>query len=377
MTWHDQILYSPALRFKTGELEGIRELAPDVANCVLPRFIIPPRGDRDDAPQLPLQDEPCPDVGVRLAAHWQDRPLLLECSYILDEFGREQMPMWLSRMFGEARKRRAKVVPAAKLMDLGASEVRGFRSVLDQETGLAFALVLASSDLADNAVLSNISRALDGLGVSPRECAVVLDFSDADLSSPEMVEPIVRYGVELVQELGRWRRIVFQGTGFPEKNPAEDGGHHMVRRTEWLAWNRVIAADPSMFNDLTFGDYAADCAKMLAKKGGRAIPHLRYTCNETWLVQRGRKLTGSHKVVMGAVCRAIMSSGHFSGAGFSSADTGIAALAAGVGGAGTAATWRSFNTTHHITAVISALAKMRGGSIKIGPVPASQLQFAV
>lgn len=377
MTWHDQILYSPALRLKAGELEGVRQLATDVADCVLPRFIVPPRGDRDDAPELPLEDDRCPDVGVRLAAHWQDRPLLLDCSYILDEFGRERMPTWLPRMIGDARERRAKVVPAAKLVDLGAGDIQAFRSVLDQETGFAFALVLASGDLADTAVLSNIRRALDGLNVSPRECAIVLDFSDADLSSPDMAEPIIRYGVELVQELGPWRRIVFQGTGFPEKNPAEDGGHHMVRRTEWLAWNHVVAADPAMLDQLTFGDYAADCAKMATGRGGRAIPHLRYTCEEAWLVQRGRKLDGSRKAVMAAVCRAITASGHFSGAAFSSADTGIAALADGVGGAGTARTWRQFNTTHHITSVIAALARMRGSSIKAGSAPAAQLQFAV
>jgi hypothetical protein len=280
-------------------------------------------------------------------------------------------------MIGNARERRPKIIPAAKLADLGGGEVQAFRSVLDQETGLVFALVLASGDLADNAVLLTIRRVLDGLGVSPSECVMVIDFSDADLSSAEMAEPIIRYGVELVQELGPWRRIVFQGTGFPEKNPAEDGGRHMVRPTEWLAWNHVIAVDPSMFGQLTFGDYAADCAKMIAGKGGMAIPHLRYTCEENWLVQRGRKLSGSHKAVMGAVCRAIMGSGHFSGAGFSRADTAIAALADGVGGAGTATTWRQFNTTHHITAVVSALARMRGGSIKVGPAPAAQLQFAV
>lgn len=377
MNWHDQILYSPALRLKPGELEGVLQLAPDVADCVLPRFIIPPRGDRDDAPELPLDDEPCPDVGVRLTAHWQDRPHLLDCTYILDEFGRERMSIWLSRMIGLARERRAKVIPTAKLVDLGACETRAFRSVLDQDTGLAFALILNSGDLADTGVLSSMRRVLEELGVAPEECAVVIDFCDADLSSPEFAEPIIRYGVELVQEVGPWCRIIFQGTGFPEKNPAEDGGRCLVRRSEWLAWNHVIAADPSMLNQLTFGDYAADCAKMAAGKGGRAIPHLRYTCDEHWLVQRGRKLGGSNKAVMSAVCREIMTSGHYSGAGFSAADKGIEALANGIGGAGTAKTWRQFNTTHHITAVISSLLRMRGKSILVSPAPAAQLQLSV
>jgi hypothetical protein len=41
--------YVPALRMKAGELAGLRNLAPDVASRVLPRMIVPPREERDEA----------------------------------------------------------------------------------------------------------------------------------------------------------------------------------------------------------------------------------------------------------------------------------------------------------------------------------------
>jgi hypothetical protein len=59
---------------------------------------------------------------------------------------------------------------------------------------------------------------LDGLGISQGGCIMVFDFSYADLSSPEIAVPTIGHSAELVQELGPWRRIVFQGTGFPEKS---------------------------------------------------------------------------------------------------------------------------------------------------------------
>ena len=42
---------------KAGELEGVRQLAPDVANAVLPRFIVPPKKERTEA-------EPFQPIGV-------------------------------------------------------------------------------------------------------------------------------------------------------------------------------------------------------------------------------------------------------------------------------------------------------------------------
>ena len=377
MSLLEEILYCPALRMKNGELEGVRQLASDVADRVLPRFIVPPSGERDEEVKLDLGDQPFPDFGIRLAAHWQDRPMLLDCGHILDEYGRDRMSTWLPRMFADAREKRALAIPAAKLADLGAREISAFQSAMDVTSGAAFAILLSSADLADTALLAKIGQALDRLGTHPDECVVVIDFCDADLSSAELAEPIIRYGVELVQELGPWRLISFQGTGFPEKNPAADGGHHMVRRSEWLAWKQVVSVDPTMLDQLTFGDYAADCAKVAAGKGGIAIRHLRYTSEENWRVQRGRKASGSDKTIMGAVCQAIVSSGYFSGASFSAADAQISSLAKGEGGAGTASTWRQLNTTHHITVVVSDMVKMRGGSINAGPVPALQLDLAV
>jgi len=373
----EEILYCPALRMKNGELEGVRQLASDVADRVLPRFIVPPSGERDEEAKLELGDQPFPDFGIRLATHWQDRPMLLDCGHILDEFGRDRMSIWLPRMFADAREKRALVIPAARLADLGAREFPAFRSAMDVTSGAAFAFLLSSADLADTALLAKVRQALDGLGTDPNECVVVIDFGDADLSSAELAEPIIRYGVEIIQEVGTWRLISFQATGFPEKNPAADGGHHMVRRSEWLAWKHVVSVDPAMLGQLVFGDYAADCSKIAAGKGGMAIRHLRYTSEEYWRVQRGQKAGGSDKTIMGAVCQAILSSGHFSGAGFSAADAQISSLAKGQCGAGTASTWRQLNTTHHITVVVSDLVKMRGGSITARPLPALQLEFAV
>ena len=56
-------LYLPALRMKAGELQGVRDLASDVADGTLPRLIVPPMGDRDDSLQLKLYVVRCFETG--------------------------------------------------------------------------------------------------------------------------------------------------------------------------------------------------------------------------------------------------------------------------------------------------------------------------
>lgn len=108
-------LYSPSLRLKGGELEGVRQLAGDVARCILPRFIVPPRKERDTSTPLLIDVADVPDISAALATHWRERPALIDASYILNEYGRESMSTWLPDMFDRARSQGARVIPLALL----------------------------------------------------------------------------------------------------------------------------------------------------------------------------------------------------------------------------------------------------------------------
>jgi hypothetical protein len=73
--------YVPALRMKAGELAGLYHLAPDVADRVLPRMIVPPREERDEALQLQLfKTEDAPSIAGPLT-FWRNRSVLIEATY--------------------------------------------------------------------------------------------------------------------------------------------------------------------------------------------------------------------------------------------------------------------------------------------------------
>jgi hypothetical protein len=160
--------------------------------------------------------------------------------------------------------------------------------------------------------------------------------------------------------MGTWRQVIFQGTNYPDTNPAEPGGTHRVLRNEWSAWRKAVGFDPSTAEHMLFGDYAADCATMkFGGGGGRAIRHYRYTTSDAWRVERGDD-EGKDAVAMRAVCRRIVASGDFAGRSFSAADEFIFLTACGEAGPGTSTRWRAVNTTHHITRVVADIGGVRG-----------------
>lgn len=206
------------------------------------------------------------------------------------------------------------------------------------------------------------------LGLNAADCAVVADFAGAELSNFKIAAPIISGALETLQEIGAWRHIIFQGTHYPEVNPAKDGTAEIWPRNEWLAWREAVKFDPTTAEYMIFGDYAADCAKMeFGAGGGRAIRHIRYATPGAWRVQRAAK-EGKDVQRMHGVYKGIVDSGDFAGEGFSSADSFIANGAKDpTAGPGNSTTWRQLNTTHHIAQVVSDISKVRGISIKKAP----------
>ena len=320
MIQSEKVLYCPALRMKEGELNGLRELASDVAAHVIPRFIVPPLGERDEKQFGLFAPGKVPDIGGILAKVWFGRRAFIDLSYLLDEAGRTEAITWLPDIFGRARGMQLRAIPMAKLSDMNAHEIPAFKASIAGADKLKFALCVASGDLVRADFGTDIKSALAAVGLEASDCAVIADFSDADFSDPDPVAPIIGGALEQLQTLGNWQHIIFQGTYYPESNPADPGQGMLCPRNEWLAWRQAVNFDPTTADHLIFGDYAADSSKMVfGSKGGRPIPHYRYTTATSWLIERG-KASGGYLEVMQDVCKRVVNSGHFAGAVFSHAD---------------------------------------------------------
>ncbi|WP_186386088.1 beta family protein [Stappia sp. TSB10P1A] len=371
-------IYVPALRLKQGEYRGLQRLAPDVADKIIPHLVVPPPKERDpEKHRFLTKDEIVYETGRRIADHWKMRDAFLDVRFLFSEFGEAECVEWLPRMFDVARKAHAQPIPVLRLADALGPRAAAFRLALATEAATNVAIRVESGEV-DRELGGRLTAAVSALGVTPERCAVLADFSDADFSDALAVAGIAQAALEDLQGIGRWRHVVFQGTNYPEVNPAEPNGHMIIPRNEWLAWKEAIKLDGTSPEHLVFGDYGADSAKFEFKKasGGIPIRHYRYTTFDCWLVVRG-SAEGQAEAVMRDVCERILRSGKFAGRGFSSADDYIFKTAKGWDGPGNGSTWREINTTHHITRVVRDIGGIKGMTFTEATFsdPADQLSF--
>lgn len=363
-------IYVPVLRMKLGELDGLRLLQSNVADCIAPMLVVPPVKERTCGGQQALfpAGHGIPDVGGVLVKYWANRPVFIDPRVLFKEYGADKVVSWLPSLFSRARSQGVLAIPVASLTDLERIGVSAFKSAVSTITGLKFGLRIESGDLTDPSLDDRIRALMLNMALVASECSVFADFSDADLSDPSLVSPVIRAALEQLQAIGQWHLVVFLGTSYPEKNPAEPGKTIMQPRNEWHAWSEAVKFDPSTAEHMIFGDFAADCSKIeFSGKGGRPIPHIRYTAASNWLIVRGES-TGSTHEIMQEVFKRIVGSGDFAGPTFSDADAYIFHVACNrTLSAGNAATWRQLNTTHHITQVVADIAKVR--KIRISRLP--------
>ncbi len=357
------VIYVPVLRMKRGELDGLRLLRDDVSDCIAPLLIVPPANERHAESQSSLfpTGNGVPDVGGALMKYWQHRPVYVDPRVLFKECGVQESVNWLPELYSRAHSRGVHAIPVGSLDMLERLDAAAFKNSMPTDTSLKFGLRIQSGEMADPLLNERVRNALSNLGLVDSECTVFADFSDADLSEPSIVAPIIRGVLEQLQSFARWPAIVFLGTHYPDTNPATKPGQTVLHpRNEWRAWSEAVRFDPSTAEYMVFGDFAADSAKInFGGKGGRPIPHCRYTTESSWLVVRGDD-TGPTRKVMKAVFQRIVDSGEFSGPTFSQADSYIFDVArSNVSSAGSPTTWRQVNTTHHITRVVADIAAVR------------------
>jgi hypothetical protein len=205
---------------------------------------------------------------------------------------------------------------------------------------------------------------MKSLGINAADCEIFVDFSNLELGM-EDVGAVVNGTLDALSEIANWGCIVFQGSNFPTKNPAEAGKTAIVPRHEWTIFNEAMRDCDIPHARLGFSDFGADCGKInfpTRKSSAIAIPHVRYTTKTSTLVIRGAA-TGNQSERMVAVLKVLTAHPDFAGKAFSYADKRMWDTANRSATAGTASNWREWNMAHHILRVVTDLAAFTGVSL--------------
>jgi hypothetical protein len=271
------ISYSAALRAKAGEFIACRNLDEGIKDRLLPEFILPPLKARENDA---LSIDQVIEAQVRkISSSWGSRPCLLDLRFLHFDADGGLDASRVAQLLTHARSSRCSAIPIIDLTtDFYRVAAVGAHAKIAR-SGAALRVTLR--DLANPRLRQLIETQTSNLGISPDDCLIVLDLSDADLSHRDEFAKFASEWLFKLHEFGMWPRILLQATNYPLANPAPANGQRSISRSEWLIWLRILELDPKVREFVMFGDFGADNARIDFGASGRAITHLRYATDAT------------------------------------------------------------------------------------------------
>lgn len=351
--------YTPALRWKKGEMEALGSLDEASKERLLPHLIFPPLKARDLEEQRPLSRDEYGLIQIgRLQRFWGAGPCLIDFRFLeFEPSDKGSDAARINEFLVNSRKFGCRLIP---ILDARVDSYRaGALGAHIRNAHLNAAIRLSLDDLQNDNFQAMLDILVASTQASIGDCILILDFGDAVLSSvPAFAEFTGEWLIKL-RQFGMWGRVIVEASSYPRMNPANPNSETPVPRNEWNSWCQLAESDRDIFNSASFGDFGADHGEIDFDGGGRTITHLRYTTEREWIVGRGGSPTASHDGTIHTVAARLMASGGFMGADYSAGDEFIAACAAREA-IGNGSTWRWANMVHHMTLTASRVGELVG-----------------
>ena len=193
-----------------------------------------------------------------------------------------------------------------------------------------------------NTINSNLNTLLNTLEILPDKCHIVIDLKEigtTSLSTYDLVLPLILNNLNF---LDKWLSITIAGTSFPvDLSSVSKNSHRILARSEYSLWNQLISRN-AFTREIQFGDYCisnpqySDIDPRFMSMSG----NIRYTISNGYLIYKGVTTRTNGFSQMIPMSKMLISSGHFSGVGFSWGDDEINRIANGLSSTGNGETWR-------------------------------------
>ncbi|WP_328532824.1 beta family protein [Micromonospora zamorensis] len=324
-------VYRPILACRRGELDALSHLDSTAAALVAPILEIGTidRSTMDTIRRLPPGLLPAVDVSAL-----PDTPAT--------ELGRWDVPLMPVIGLAESDHRLAAHGAAAR--------AHGRRALVRLRAGQD----RAGPDGSTTAV----ERVWRCTALAPEECDLLVDAGDvccpADVRS---AEPRVRRLLDWARRHA-WRSVTVAAGGMPptlSRLPTDEPIR--LDRWDWQLWQRL--ADVGV----DYGDYGVHPAVPGTGDPGDRLPTVRYTDDGSWWVYRWARRGGRSEERFADLCRTLVSAPHWpsTGAAFSWGDHELLRRARRGAGAGSAANWAAWSTSHHLAYVLATLSRRVAG----------------
>lgn len=359
--------YLPILKAKPGEFRALSYAEPGRKARMLPLFEVARIGEnvRKAKRFAKVRHLTCAyldEVAGNIAEVWSGRQALADGYQwrpdAITETGEHVMPYFYSRL----RELGVEVVPVVGYDRWDSHSYQAaMRDIQIGESGYCCLRLdsHAMDDAEDPAFFEErVVEILDGLGVTPKECAVLLDFGDVTAMSIEQLIARSIDALDVLAPMG-FKFYACAGCSLPPSidaavNKPDSTGR--VIRKEMLVWQTLRTSYPLI--SWLFGDYGV--------RGPNTAddiisPHtngkIRHTINKEYFIARGHSMQMADKgAQMHRLAETIVSSPHYLGNEFSWGDAQIYACSKREF-SGNSTTWIAIDTSHHVAWVTEEIAE--------------------
>ncbi|MEU5907798.1 hypothetical protein ABZ780_25915 [Micromonospora sp. NPDC047467] len=221
--------------------------------------------------------------------------------------------------------------------------------------GRALVRLRAARDRAGpDASTTAVERIWRFTALAPEECDLLVDAGDVCCPADVRVaEPRVRRLLAWARRHA-WRSVTVAAGGMPptlSRLPSDEPVR--LDRWDWQLWQRLSDTG------VDYGDYGVGPAVADSSDPGDRLPTVRYTAEGSWWVYRWSRRGGRGDDRFADLCRALVSAPHWpnTGAAFSWGDHELLRRARRGAGAGSAANWTAWSTSHHLAHVLATLSR--------------------
>lgn len=349
---HEGVVYVPGLKWKTAEQDALSQLAPEVADRILPLVELqPPTWDhtREEYKTSFLEHSQRSLDAVR--ERWGARPFLLDLEDQEEQLGET----YVRDVLAAARFRGVSPIPVLR-MRRPEEENRAAAAAASE----GCALRVTPADLEAENLRASILAFVEEMDVQVRDVDLVLDLGPCADTALGNLRAGAGQMLAEVPEPKMWRSLTLLCSDFPRAlDPKE---RYVQERTERLAWRLRgwLEQRRTNFPRLPmYADHGIQFPVMpeLVIRNPDAAANVRYTTSDAYVWAKGESIrlyTGQQYHRLAAD---LVASQAFRGPDHCAGCAGMAACAAGESGFNAPVAWRRLGTIHHITCVVESLAQ--------------------
>ena len=356
--------YVPCLLWKQGEYQAVMRLSTSTKKKLTPLIEAPELGwDFELGRTSKTIDDLLPVLAKRLLAKWEFRPCFVDLRRIPLSMRMKGGAHPVEFLFGALRDKGCNGVPVTA-SSRDKHYQKAVRNVVATDDRGA-CIRLSVEEAAKPSVRDVIAELLSRLGTTAAECDMALDLGAPSFSPIQGFAKAIASVVKRLPHLSRWRTLTILAASSPLSLAGIERGSTRLLRGEWPLYRAVVDELRSAGTRLpTFGDYGIGHPAEVPNMDMRKIKpagRIRYAVDDGWFIIKGTSVRDGAKFEQYVGhCKALIVSGHYSGANFSWGDRYIRDCAEDDGSTGTLTMWKQVGTNHHIETVTQDIASLFG-----------------